>query len=100
MCLKKFNLFQSSANIMLANHWGPEREVVIKREPNTSLGISIVGGKMDLQNSGSDVESAILGIFIKKVIPNSPAGMSGDLQVANIILGGFQEGKKYIFIKN
>lgn len=66
---------------MLAKHWGPERHVEVVREPNCSLGISIVGGKVDLYNAGPDSSSAILGIFIKNVLPNSPAGLMGELKV-------------------
>jgi hypothetical protein len=34
------------AALLLAKHWGPERLVEVHREPNKSLGISIVGGKV------------------------------------------------------
>lgn len=51
------------------------------REHNCSLGISIVGGKVDLYNAGPDSSSAILGIFIKNVLPNSPAGLTRELKV-------------------
>jgi hypothetical protein len=36
----------SPSPVLLAKHWGPERLVEILREPNCSLGISIVGGKV------------------------------------------------------
>jgi hypothetical protein len=36
----------SPSSVLLAKHWGPERLVEILREPNCSLGISIVGGKV------------------------------------------------------
>jgi hypothetical protein len=36
----------SPPSVLLAKHWGPERMVQILREPNCSLGISIVGGKV------------------------------------------------------
>jgi hypothetical protein len=36
----------SPPSVLLAKHWGPERMVEILREPNCSLGISIVGGKV------------------------------------------------------
>lgn len=74
-------MLQVTANILLAKHWGPERVVEVVREPNCSLGISIVGGKVDLYNAGPDSNSAILGIFIKNVLPNSPAGRLGELKV-------------------
>jgi len=34
------------AALLLAKHWGPERLVEVYKEPNKSLGISIVGGKV------------------------------------------------------
>jgi hypothetical protein len=39
-------LASSPSSVLLAKHWGPERMVEILREPNCSLGISIVGGKV------------------------------------------------------
>ena len=33
-------------NVVWAKHWGPERLVEIYREAQTSLGLSIVGGKV------------------------------------------------------
>ena len=36
---------------------------------------------MDLYNAGPDSGSAISGIFIKNVLPNSPAGKTGQLKV-------------------
>ena len=51
-----------------AKVWGPKRVVKVIKEPGVSLGISIVGGKVDGGNSG---------IFIKNVIPESPAGRTG-----------------------
>lgn len=35
-----------SAASLLAKHWGPRREVTVRRDSNGSLGISIVGGKV------------------------------------------------------
>ncbi|XP_017774513.1 PREDICTED: uncharacterized protein LOC108561189 isoform X2 [Nicrophorus vespilloides] len=69
---------------MLEKHWGPERIVEISRKPNTSLGISIVGGKVDLHHE--DNSETILGIFIKNVVPDSPAGRSGQLKTGDRIL--------------
>ncbi|GLH01326.1 Inactivation-no-after-potential D protein [Gryllus bimaculatus] len=75
-----------SSSVLLAKHWGPERMVEILREPNCSLGISIVGGKVDLYNAGPDSGSAISGIFIKNVLPHSPAGRTGELKTGDRIL--------------
>ena len=62
---------------MEAKVWGPKRTVEVTKEPGTGLGISIVGGKVDGCNSG---------IFIKNVIPNSPAGRTGNLFTGDRIL--------------
>ncbi|XP_063241818.1 multiple PDZ domain protein isoform X2 [Bacillus rossius redtenbacheri] len=76
----------SSSSALLARHWGPERTVEVLREPNCSLGISIVGGKVDLYNAGPDSGSAISGIFIKNVLQQSPAGRAGELKTGDRIL--------------
>ncbi|XP_074644065.1 multiple PDZ domain protein-like isoform X4 [Tubulanus polymorphus] len=66
-----------------AESWGPPRLIELEREAGQSLGISIVGGKVDLCNSK---ETAISGIFIKQVIQNSPAGRNGTLKTGDRIL--------------
>ncbi|KAG8254400.1 hypothetical protein J6590_008848 [Homalodisca vitripennis] len=76
----------SQSSVLLAKHWGPERAVHVLREPNCSLGISIVGGKVDLYNAGPDSGSAISGIFIKNVLPQSPAGRTNELKTGDRIL--------------
>ncbi|KAG0718210.1 InaD-like protein [Chionoecetes opilio] len=63
-------------------HWGPERTVEVRRDEKNSLGISIVGGKVDLSWSGSSVT----GIFIKNVLSESPAGKGGHLKTGDRIL--------------
>ena len=63
--------------MMDGKQWGPERTFDVHRDEKGSLGISIVGGKVDLNWSGSSVT----GIFVKNVLPNSPAGKSGLLKV-------------------
>ena len=68
----------SSSTTSLSRHWGPERSVQILRDPTKSLGISIVGGKVDVA-AGSG--TPISGIFIKNVLPDSPAGRTGQLRV-------------------
>ncbi|XP_058790086.1 uncharacterized protein LOC131663616 isoform X2 [Phymastichus coffea] len=73
-------------NVVWAKHWGPERLVEIYREHQTSLGLSIVGGKVDLQDSSSTDAQNVSGIFIKNVIPNSPAGRAGGLQTGDRII--------------
>ncbi|XP_059469867.1 inaD-like protein isoform X2 [Neocloeon triangulifer] len=88
---QKMTITQSSSSAkaganQMAKHWGPERLVEVSREPSTSLGISIVGGKVDLYNAGPESGSAITGIFIKNVLPNSPAGKTGELKTGDRIL--------------
>ncbi|XP_072157075.1 multiple PDZ domain protein isoform X4 [Bemisia tabaci] len=75
-----------SSSVLLAKNWGPEKTVKVVREPNSSLGISIVGGKVDLFNARNDGSAAISGIFIKNVLPNSPAGRTGELKTGDRIL--------------
>ncbi|XP_076395996.1 multiple PDZ domain protein isoform X1 [Megachile rotundata] len=73
-------------NVSWSKHWGPERLVEIFREPKTSLGLSIVGGKVDLHNGSSSKSQNISGIFIKNVLPNSPAGRTGELKIGDRII--------------
>eukprot|EP00102_Acyrthosiphon_pisum_P012560 XP_008181774.2 PREDICTED: multiple PDZ domain protein isoform X5 [Acyrthosiphon pisum] len=78
---------QQSAASLLAKHWGPQREVTVRRDPNKSLGISIVGGKVDFFNStNTNNSAAISGIFVKHVLPQSPAGQDGQLKTGDRIL--------------
>ncbi|KAL4713759.1 hypothetical protein ACJJTC_004290, partial [Scirpophaga incertulas] len=73
----------------LAQRWGSPRRVTLKRSPGAPLGVSIVGGKVDIisNDDGEDgEEKAIFGIFIKNVVPESPAGNSGKLQTGDRIL--------------
>jgi len=37
---------EHDGDVTWSKHWGPERLVEIYREPKTSLGLSIVGGKV------------------------------------------------------
>ncbi|CAH1188432.1 unnamed protein product [Phyllotreta striolata] len=70
---------------MLQKHWGSVHTARIFREPNRSLGINIVGGKVDLQSSKRSSET-LLGIFVKNVVPNSPADKSGKFKTGDRIL--------------
>jgi hypothetical protein len=67
----------SSSSSSSPQLWGPERVVLVHREPNRGLGISIVGGKVDVENSSANGGgvSFICGIFIKNVLGDSPAGV-------------------------
>ncbi|XP_068624121.1 multiple PDZ domain protein-like [Battus philenor] len=72
-----------------AQRWGPARSVTLKKSPGSPLGVSIVGGKVDIishQNTANGDGKAIFGIFIKNVVPNSPAGLCGELQAGDRIL--------------
>ncbi|CAB3237775.1 unnamed protein product [Arctia plantaginis] len=74
---------------LVAQRWGPPRQVTLKRCPGAPLGVSIVGGKVDIISHDEDEdgeEKAIFGIFIKNVVPESPAGNSGQLQTGDRIL--------------
>ncbi|CAF2616811.1 unnamed protein product [Rotaria sp. Silwood2] len=67
--------------------WGPPRTVVLYRDEQVkSLGISIVGGKLDFSGPGNTIESCISGIFIKHVIPDSIAGRKSTLKTGDRIL--------------
>ncbi|CAF4646124.1 unnamed protein product [Rotaria sp. Silwood1] len=67
--------------------WGPPRTVVLYRDEQVkSLGISIVGGKLDFSGPGNTIESCISGIFVKHVIPDSIAGRKSTLKTGDRIL--------------
>ncbi|KOB78033.1 putative multiple pdz domain protein [Operophtera brumata] len=53
---------------LVAQRWGPARRVTIQRSPGAPLGVSIVGGKVDIisnRDGEEGEEKAIFGIFIK-----------------------------------
>ncbi|XP_011636408.1 uncharacterized protein LOC105426733 [Pogonomyrmex barbatus] len=77
---------EHDGDVTWSKHWGPERLVEIYREPKTSLGLSIVGGKVDLHKGLSSKTQNISGIFIKNVLPNSPAGRTGGLKIGDRII--------------
>ncbi|XP_071039505.1 multiple PDZ domain protein isoform X3 [Parasteatoda tepidariorum] len=65
----------NAANI--ARQWGGERNVELIRDAVKGLGISIISGKVDTVHGG---------IFIKNVLPDSPAGWNGTLRRGDRIL--------------
>ncbi|CAG9762109.1 unnamed protein product [Ceutorhynchus assimilis] len=69
----------------LHKHWGSTHVVKIYREPHKGLGISIVGGKVDVPPSEKQTDS-FLGIFVKNVEPQSPAGKTGQFKTGDRIL--------------
>ena len=89
------DLFPIKQTLGATKSWGPLRTVRIHRKcPETALGISIVGGRIEsissskqcrlvnddeIDNIGDKKEHVITGIFIKSVIPDSPAGQTGQL---------------------
>ncbi|GFQ68847.1 multiple PDZ domain protein [Trichonephila clavata] len=62
---------------IISRQWGPERTVELNRDPAKGLGISIISGKLDVMRGG---------IFIKNVLPDSPAGWNGTLKRGDRIL--------------
>ncbi|XP_058616147.1 inaD-like protein isoform X2 [Onychostoma macrolepis] len=66
------------------SHWGPPRRVEVLPKPKESLGISIVGGRTVIKRLKNGEE--LKGIFIKQVLPESPAGRTGALKTGDKIL--------------
>ncbi|KAG9473167.1 hypothetical protein GDO78_014015 [Eleutherodactylus coqui] len=66
------------------SHWGAPRVVEIWREPEVSLGISIVGGQTIIKRLKNGEE--LKGIFIKQVLEESPAGKTKALKTGDKIL--------------
>ncbi|KAM3914662.1 inaD-like protein [Leptodactylus fuscus] len=66
------------------SHWGAPRVVEIWREPQVSLGISIVGGQTIIKRLKNGEE--LKGIFIKQVLEESPAGKTKALKTGDKIL--------------
>ncbi|NXY44417.1 MPDZ protein, partial [Ceuthmochares aereus] len=66
------------------NNWSQPRKVELWREPNKSLGISIVGGR----GMGSRLSNGEMmrGIFIKHILEDSPAGKNGTLKTGDRIM--------------
>ncbi|GFY15301.1 multiple PDZ domain protein [Trichonephila clavipes] len=62
---------------IISRQWGPERTIELNRDPAKGLGISIISGKLDVMRGG---------IFIKNVLPDSPAGWNGTLKRGDRIL--------------
>ncbi|XP_048832409.1 inaD-like protein isoform X2 [Brienomyrus brachyistius] len=66
------------------SHWGPPRRVEVYSEPGEQLGISIVGGRTVIKRLKNGEE--LRGIFIKQVLPGSPAGRCNALKTGDKIL--------------
>ncbi|XP_037049203.1 inactivation-no-after-potential D protein isoform X2 [Bradysia coprophila] len=61
--------------------WGKHVNVKLTREPTTSFGVCIVGGKV---NISKDLQ--VSGIFIKNIVPSSPAEKSNLIKIGDRIL--------------
>uniref|UniRef100_A0AC34F3A6 PDZ domain-containing protein n=1 Tax=Panagrolaimus sp. ES5 TaxID=591445 RepID=A0AC34F3A6_9BILA len=70
------------------NFWGEARTVLLHREPNESFGISIVGGRVEISHKGGlpGTGNTVSGIFIKSVLPESPAGKSGKMFMGDRVI--------------
>ncbi|XP_042179620.1 inaD-like protein [Oncorhynchus tshawytscha] len=66
------------------SHWGPPRRVEVWQEDCESLGISIVGGHSVITRLKNGEE--LKGIFIKQVLPESPAGRTRSLKTGDKIV--------------
>ena len=53
------NSIEENTDELTSSIWGPPRKVVLHREANKSLGISIVGGKLDISTKSDSNESNI-----------------------------------------
>ena len=62
--------------------------MILHREPNKSFGISIVGGRVEVSQTGGlpGTGSTVAGIFIKSVLPNSAAGKSGQMSMGDRVI--------------
>ncbi|XP_034035205.1 inaD-like protein isoform X2 [Thalassophryne amazonica] len=66
------------------SHWGPPRRVEVWLEEDQSLGLSIVGGRDVIKRLRNGEE--LKGIFIKQVLPGSPAAKTQCLKTGDKIL--------------
>ncbi|XP_069376083.1 inaD-like protein isoform X2 [Paralichthys olivaceus] len=66
------------------SHWGPPRRVEVWAEEDESLGLSIVGGHHVIKRLRNGEE--LKGIFIKQVLPKSPAAKTMCLKTGDKIL--------------
>lgn len=75
-----FNGIYFKLSVITDIGWGNKVDVNLVREPTSSFGVCIVGGKVNIQNT------QISGIFIKNIIPLSPAEESRQIKIGDRIL--------------
>ena len=82
------NIQSQARQLTRSKFWGEARTVVLHREPNKSFGISIVGGRVEVSQKGGlpGTGNTVSGIFIKSVLPNSPAGQSGGMNMGDRVI--------------
>uniref|UniRef100_A0A7E4WAR3 PDZ domain-containing protein n=1 Tax=Panagrellus redivivus TaxID=6233 RepID=A0A7E4WAR3_PANRE len=70
------------------NFWGEARTVLLDRKPPETFGISIVGGRVEVSQKGGlpGTGNTVTGIFIKSVLPESPAGRSGKMFMGDRVI--------------
>ncbi|KAM4640561.1 inaD-like protein [Discoglossus pictus] len=66
------------------SHWSPPRIVEVWKEPDVSLGITIVGGQTVIKRFKNGEE--LKGLFIRQVLEDSPAGRTQALKTGDKIL--------------
>ena len=75
----------SSSRLPSLSAYSEPITVNVPRMPSGGVGISIVGGNTELEEADGSV-TRIHGIFIKHVLPDSPAGASGQLKSGDRVL--------------
>ncbi|CAJ0586962.1 unnamed protein product, partial [Mesorhabditis spiculigera] len=85
---KRMRRRRARVALMRSKLWGEARTVILNREPDKSFGISIVGGRVEVSQKGGlpGTGNTVSGIFIKSVLPNSPAGQSGQINMGDRVL--------------
>ncbi|GIY59442.1 multiple PDZ domain protein [Caerostris darwini] len=61
----------------LGSQWGVNRTIELFREPGQEIGIGVVMGCIDVQEE--ETSTPLSGIFIKHIVPDSPAGKEGTI---------------------
>uniref|UniRef100_A0A5S6Q8E7 PDZ domain-containing protein n=1 Tax=Trichuris muris TaxID=70415 RepID=A0A5S6Q8E7_TRIMR len=62
------------------------KRVFIHRSQEQYLGISIVGGKIEISRGESQSPVIISGVFVKSILPDSPAGRCEQIRVGDRII--------------